>query len=213
MATRQEIRSEETKRAILAAAGELFAKNGFEHVSIREIAKAAGCSHTTLYLYFKDKEDLLHQLSKEPLQGLRQQMKDCLKDASMTEEDRLKWVSKAFIRFCLTNRNMYTLFFMVKASRVDQKDSAAELQHLRTELFELMKQALIDCLDPNMPEEWALSFSRTYFYTLHGIVGTYTHSEESVEMLMERLTPTFDLAVEVLLSGCTHHLNQGGKNG
>jgi AcrR family transcriptional regulator len=209
MANRQEMRSEETKRSILTAAGELFAKRGFDNVSIREIAKAAGCSHTTLYIYFKDKEALLHELSKEPLQGLAQQMETVLADARFSPEDKLKEISLHFIRFCLLNRTMYTLFFMIQASRVDLAEPEEELQILRNRLFGLLRQGLLQCLPPDVSEEEALAYARIYFYTLHGIVGTYTHSEETLEQLMERLTPTFHLAVEVMLAGCKQTLERG----
>ena len=74
MKSKQEQRSEETKKQILQSAGKLFAKKGYDAVTIREIAKDAGCSHTTIYLYFKDKEALLHQLSMPSLQKLHQQL-------------------------------------------------------------------------------------------------------------------------------------------
>ena len=42
-----------TRDRILEAASSLFAEKSFQEVGIREIAKRAGCSHTTIYLYFK----------------------------------------------------------------------------------------------------------------------------------------------------------------
>lgn len=47
---------------ILNAADVLMAKEGVQHLSTHKIAKAAGVSVGTIYLYFKDKEDLLHRL-------------------------------------------------------------------------------------------------------------------------------------------------------
>ena len=67
MGSKKELRSEETKRMILKAAGKLFSEKGYDAVTMREIAKEAGCSHTTIYLYFNDKETLLHQLSMPTL--------------------------------------------------------------------------------------------------------------------------------------------------
>jgi len=52
-----------------------------------------------------------------------------------------------------------------------------------------------------MEDEQLLRFSRIYFYMLRGIVGTYTLSEEAVESIMERLSPTFDEAFKALLYG------------
>ncbi len=210
MASRQEMRSEETKRAILTAAAELFSQKGFDAVSIREIAKEAGCSHTTLYIYFKDKEALLHELSVGPLQALQKQMENVLADGTLSHGERLKKVSVLFIEFCLSHRTMYTLFFMVRASRIDvEAEPAEELQILRTKLFDLMKSALLQSLPEEKNEARALAFARIYFYTLHGIIGTYTHSEETSEQLMERLAPTFELSVEVVLEGCKQQMEKG----
>ncbi|MED1954749.1 TetR/AcrR family transcriptional regulator [Brevibacillus centrosporus] len=214
MGSRQEMRSEETKNAILKVAGELFSQKGFEAVSIREIAKAAGCSHTTLYIYFADKEALLHQLSIGPLKALQEQMEATLSDSSLSPEGRLKKVSLQFITFCLLHRTMHTLFFMVKASRVDvAAEPTEELQIQRTRLFEVLRRALIACLPEHDQQDENLAFARIYTYTLQGIIGTYTHSEETVEQLLERLKPTFELSLEVLLEGCKQVLRRGEGRG
>lgn len=47
---------------ILKAAEVLMAKDGVQHLSTHKTAKQAGVSVGTIYLYFKDKEDMLHQL-------------------------------------------------------------------------------------------------------------------------------------------------------
>ncbi|OOS00288.1 AcrR family transcriptional regulator [Haemophilus paracuniculus] len=47
---------------ILTAAEVLMAKDGVQNLSTHKIAKAAGMSVGTIYLHFKDKEDLLDQL-------------------------------------------------------------------------------------------------------------------------------------------------------
>ncbi|MED4755615.1 TetR/AcrR family transcriptional regulator [Brevibacillus choshinensis] len=210
MVSKQEMRSEETKKAILTAAAELFSVKGFDAVSIREIAKAAGCSHTTLYIYFKDKEALLHQLSVEPLQALQQQMENVLSQHTLSPEDQLKKVSTQFIEFCLLHRTMYTLFFIVKASRIDvEAEPSTELQKLRTKLFGTLRQALLQCLPSGGKEEQVLAFARIYFYTLHGIIGTYTQSEETMEQLKERLASTFEMSVEVVLAGSKQMMDRG----
>ncbi|PWK14975.1 TetR/AcrR family transcriptional regulator [Tumebacillus permanentifrigoris] len=203
MATsRQELRAEETKRAILGAASELFAERGFDTVTMREIAKVAGCSHTTIYLYFKDKEALLHQLSMAPLQALHAQMEAILGDQAMTPEERLKFLSRIFLHFCLSQKTMYTVFFMTQTSRVDESEPTLEIQKLRNQLFGLLQQAIAGCLPVGLDDAQFLAYARIYFFTLQGIIGTYTVSEEPYERVLERLTPTFDLAMEVLLAGC-----------
>src|ERR1700761_3222093 len=46
------------RRQVLAVASELFARQGFEATSIRDIAAAAGMMSGSLYYHFASKEDL-----------------------------------------------------------------------------------------------------------------------------------------------------------
>ncbi len=50
------------RQRILKAAMELFAKGGYENVSMRKIAKKIEYSPGTIYLYFKNKNDIMLQL-------------------------------------------------------------------------------------------------------------------------------------------------------
>lgn len=201
MANIQEQRSEATKRSILSAAGTLFAQKGFEAVTMREIAKLAKCSHTTIYIYFKDKESLLYELSTPPLQQLKEDMERSLASSGLSPDDKLKLLSQQMIRFCLGHRNMYSIFFGVKAGRVDETEPPLQINQLRNSLFRLLMDALQQCLGFEPDDVRLLNCSRIYYFTLYGIIGTYAFSEEPLEALMDRLSGTFDDAVGVLLAG------------
>lgn len=54
---------EQKRECILAAAQKLFAGHRFDTVKLDEIAAAAGVGKGTLYLYFKNKEDLFLQMA------------------------------------------------------------------------------------------------------------------------------------------------------
>lgn len=55
----------EKRSALLHAALELFAENGFNGASTALIAKRAGVATGTLFLYFKTKEELIRELCRE----------------------------------------------------------------------------------------------------------------------------------------------------
>ncbi|HEX2281310.1 MAG TPA: TetR/AcrR family transcriptional regulator [Thermomicrobiales bacterium] len=63
-ATRREQEVERTRQTILDAAREAFVTSGYEQTSVREVARRAGLSHGTIYLHFRDKDDLLYQVSE-----------------------------------------------------------------------------------------------------------------------------------------------------
>ena len=209
MARSQAQRSEETKQAILAAAATLFSERGYDSVTMREIAKTAGCSHTTIYIYFKDKEALLHALSVPPLSELQGKMQDVLDQQDILPKERVIQLSRLFITFCLQHRNMHTLFFGANAERVDLDESAIPLTELRNHLFRMLETAIQQNFSLNNGDERVLTFTRIYYYMLHGIVGTYVYSKESMEELHERLESTFNSAFETLLLGFAEKLREG----
>ena len=62
--------AERTRTAILDAAADVFLGHGYRGASIRKVAAQAGVTHGTIYLYFRDKDDLLYQLSEEHFRQL-----------------------------------------------------------------------------------------------------------------------------------------------
>jgi AcrR family transcriptional regulator len=64
-------RGEETVRRILAAGRECFARYGYTRARVDDIVDLAGISHGSFYLYFRNKEDLLHRLAVECSATLR----------------------------------------------------------------------------------------------------------------------------------------------
>ncbi|WP_054950846.1 TetR/AcrR family transcriptional regulator [Numidum massiliense] len=197
---RNDTRAVETKQSILDSAATLFASRGFDTVTIREIARAAGCSHTTIYLYYKDKLDLLQQLSIPPLIELEQQMQTILDDGEVTPTEALHRLSYAFLHFALSNRSMYRLFLTVRAGRVDEEHVEMPLNQLRNQLFAHLREALRRCF-PHAGTEANLLYTRIYFYMLHGVIETYLESTEPLDELIKRVAPLLDEALDVVLMG------------
>jgi TetR/AcrR family transcriptional repressor of uid operon len=64
----------ELKEKIMQSAMENFAKDGFDRTRMEDIARAAGLAKGTLYLYFKNKEDLFYAICDHNLEELRNQL-------------------------------------------------------------------------------------------------------------------------------------------
>ena len=54
----REKKKQQTHKAILDAAIKLFTEKGFEQTSMEELARAAGIGKSTIYGYFKAKDDI-----------------------------------------------------------------------------------------------------------------------------------------------------------
>lgn len=77
-----------TRGQILEAAQDLFSEHGYQDTSLGDIAAFVGIGRTTLYEYFKDKEDLLASLVDETLPEVFQEMAEKL-DTSDSFLDQL----------------------------------------------------------------------------------------------------------------------------
>ncbi len=100
-ALRRERERKERSQAILKAAETLFAREGYHQTSMEQIADLAEVSVGTVYVYFKNKEDLLIQLLDEIGFRLRRLLGDEFRqtDASL---DGVKRAGHTFFEeFCL----------------------------------------------------------------------------------------------------------------
>jgi AcrR family transcriptional regulator len=101
------------KDMILQAARKLFTENGIEQTTIRKIATEIEYSVGTVYLYYKDKNDILHDLHTQGFKQLGGEMRVLSHVADPME--RLKAIGRVYIRFALENPDMYDLMFNMKA--------------------------------------------------------------------------------------------------
>ncbi|AJY75032.1 TetR/AcrR family transcriptional regulator [Paenibacillus beijingensis] len=194
-------RSEETKKNILDAAASLFSQRGYNAVTMREIAKEAGCSHTSVHVYFTDKETLLHTLALPPLERLEAELSALLDSKELPQEDKLFEWSLRFVTFSLENRSMIGIIFEADPERVDEEKPKHRLTEVRNRLFRQLRTALTRCLKIGLTEEQQLEGARIYFFALYGVVNSYRYSNEDKDQLLQRLAPTFRNTFRAVLFG------------
>jgi TetR/AcrR family fatty acid metabolism transcriptional regulator len=90
-------RSAAKYQAILDAALEVFARKGFYEAKITEIARAAGVADGTIYLYFKNKDDLLISLFEAKLEEVNAGLQRDL-DGVVGARERLRHVIRYHLR-------------------------------------------------------------------------------------------------------------------
>jgi AcrR family transcriptional regulator len=66
----RERKKQQTRDAIARAATELFARDGFESVTVKQIAGAANVSRQTVFNYFATKEEMLFDRDQDVLEAL-----------------------------------------------------------------------------------------------------------------------------------------------
>src|SRR5215472_14434041 len=89
---------EGTRQEILDAARELFVHDGYANVSMRKIAEKAEYAPGTIYLYFRDKSEILESLCEETFAKLHKRLENIEKD-SADLLDGLRRALESYIRF------------------------------------------------------------------------------------------------------------------
>lgn len=167
VAERKERHKEDLKKDILAAAKELFTEKGFEATSIRAIAERIEYSPATIYLYYKDKNEIVHALHQDGFNLLMQHFSTV--DFTRSAFEQLKALGKAYMEFAAMHPDVYKLIFSMKEPMQHVTDCDKEW-HEGDRAFTLLLRTVEACKQEGYfggLESVGLSF--TIWSTMHGL--------------------------------------------
>jgi AcrR family transcriptional regulator len=111
--------STELRRAILDQARRALVEGGFNGLSLRPIARAVGCTATSIYLYFHNKDALIHALIDEGMEMLHAALAKAVEGVEEPRE-RLERLARAYLAFGLENPEYYEIMFMLHPERMER---------------------------------------------------------------------------------------------
>lgn len=110
--------TEKLKRMILEATENLFHQDGYEGLSMRKIAQRIEYSPTTIYRFFKNKEDLLCAITDATYQGLSETFAEIKNIPSLSSLEKLKLLIKEYARFGLEKTDTYRLYISLSKVKI-----------------------------------------------------------------------------------------------
>ncbi|BCM89234.1 hypothetical protein IAD21_01078 [Abditibacteriota bacterium] len=111
---RGEVEKLELRASILRAASEEFLEHSYEGFSLRRVAERIGYTPTTIYIYFKDKDQLLRETVRDGFAAFDVTIQNAaLKHTDPRE--RLHALGQTYFEFGLQNAALYRLMFMQRA--------------------------------------------------------------------------------------------------
>jgi AcrR family transcriptional regulator len=111
---RRERHRQQLRAAILDAARGLFLREGFDGFSMRKLAAAIAYSPGSIYVYFKNKEELFDYLVEESFAQLFEQRGKLGHGEGGTDPVALlKQAGRAYVEFGLENPGAYRIAFLV----------------------------------------------------------------------------------------------------
>lgn len=97
------------REAILRAAIKVFAQNGFFNSKVADIAREAGVADGTVYLYFKNKDDLLLSIINEALDEANERIRRELEPLD-DPLDKLRRVAELHLELMGNDRDLAIVF-------------------------------------------------------------------------------------------------------
>ena len=163
MSSRKSAQRDPTREMIMDAARDLFIVKGYQHVSMRQIAKELGYSHGAIYYHFTNKAELFYALVEEHFSMLEQKLKE-LAQAPLAPREKLDAILLGYIEFGLNHQSHYEIMFLIKDEEV-----LNFINQGPNKTYELFAQTVHSLSEKQLTihEIWSI------FLSLHGFVTHY----------------------------------------
>lgn len=123
------------REAIASAAERLFMMHGIQSATMDDIAKEAGYSKATLYVYFQDKEGLVNYLVLKSMEMLCSRMRDAVSKPAPAKE--------SYRRICQTladYQEQYPLYFSLALGEIHMDMEPEYSRPVEMEIFKTGEQ-------------------------------------------------------------------------
>lgn len=188
------------RHKILQAATELFLKNGYDSVTMRGIADRIEYSASTIYLYFKNKTEIVGAICVETFETLIERL-EAIEEQNLPPIEALTAGIRCYIQFGLDHPHQYQLVFGDVTP--DEFTESAESNQLGRQALEHLGRAIARCQQAGLfPPSDPFSDAIVVWSQMHGTTsilindhGKYNFPWPSQEALINR---SIDLIVRGL---------------
>lgn len=191
-------RDENKEQLVRQKALEILVKEGFDGFSMQKLAKAANVSPATLYIYFKDKDDLIVKIGIEEGMKLKKGTLEGF-DPGMPFEEGLRHQWKSRSTFWINNPLSYELFELLRQSSYKEKI----FDSIHAGFKEIMKEFVMNAVKNGelkaMPVEvyWSVAFA-----PLNNLIRFHREGRSMGNMPFtfseDIMWQTFDLVIKAL---------------
>lgn len=191
-------RDEHKESNIRQKALEMFVKSGFDGFSMQKLARAAEVSPATIYIYFKDKEDLIQQLYIQALTKMTDvSMINFDPAMSFNEGLRIQWMNRA--RYYMENPDQMFFLEQIRNSPYQEKLFPMVGQGFKSAMGEFVTNAIQRNELVKVPLEvfWSIAYAPLYNLIKFHISGTSIGGRE-FSFSEEIMDATLNLVIKAL---------------
>ncbi len=133
------------RREILNSARKLFIKVGYEKFSMRGLAKKIDYSPTTIYLYFKNKDDLLLAICEEVAEQFLTKLSH-IRSVQKKPLEVLRQSMLYLVEFAFDNPNQYKVFFLARPNVYGTQEEFMKRESMARNSYFEFREIVRDCI-------------------------------------------------------------------
>ncbi|NLV76755.1 MAG: TetR/AcrR family transcriptional regulator [Tissierellia bacterium] len=161
---------EEKKKEIIEKAKIVFAKRGYHNTSLSHISKKCGMGRTTIYQYFKNKDEIFFHTIGSTLEEMQTQVEVIVANEELSFTEKLKQVIHQLTEGQEDNNTfillLETLLILNREKNEVLEKLKDDIQRLKNTIEDLIKQAIekkeIKPVDSNSFLETICTFIETF---------------------------------------------------
>ncbi len=101
------VEHDKRRKEILQKSMDVFVSEGYEDVTFQKIADRCGITRTTLYIYFKNKQEIFLGSIKELLSTVESQLTEFINNESLASEECLRKSILFIVTQCFENQKLF----------------------------------------------------------------------------------------------------------
>jgi AcrR family transcriptional regulator len=133
------------RREILDAARDIFVNEGYEKFSMHKLAERKESSPATIYLYFKDKDELLFAICEEIAERFFTDLSN-IKTAHNDPLESLRQALLYLIEFGFNNPDKYKVFFITSPQVYGTLDEFMEKETMARNSYFVLREIVRNCI-------------------------------------------------------------------
>jgi AcrR family transcriptional regulator len=191
---RRQKHKDEFKAEILEAALTLFAQEGYANFSMRKLAARIDYSPTTIYNYFRDKDDLLFHICENHYAHLMEEIRE-IRKRGISPEETLREAMLGYIRYSLAHPEQYKVVFFSNPQLYGRPEEFKNRDTMSLRLWRNTCEVIDECMRSGVfrPMDGE-TLSIVFWSAVHGLVSSFIFTKDFP-------MPDPDVMAKMLLDG------------
>jgi AcrR family transcriptional regulator len=201
---RKEREKERRRQQILVAAKNIFYKKGFNKTTMEDIASAAELSPGTLYLYFKNKDELFASLSLRILRYLLIRLEEVEKQKDLNSWNRLELLQETICDVYEFDPLMFVKMFHLQSGHTYQNltpQLQEEIRELSRNSLHVIARLIEDAMDKKKMIKQSPGTLAEMIWAFFSGVVLFDANKKIIKNKDSDLKPALNIAFEIFLRG------------